>query len=66
MSNNNKLKEVAKFVSGLVTADFLIGVWCLGSGILSFNFLGITFTQPMIIGWMIVDVIIFISLVYYA
>ncbi len=60
------LKELAKFASGLIAADFLCGLWVYFSVIPPISFLGIVFTKQNIILWMAFDVIIFLFLVHYA
>jgi hypothetical protein len=60
------LRELAKFASGLIAADFLCGLWFYFSGLNRFSFFGITFSQQSIMLWMIFDVILFAFLVHYA
>ena len=59
------LRELAKFASGLIAADFLCGLWLYFSGLAPLSFLGIVFTSRTIILGMIFDAILFAFLVYY-
>ena len=60
------LRELAKFASGLVAADFLCGLWVYFSGLAPISFLGIEFTSRGVILWMIFDAILFAFLAHYA
>ena len=60
------LREVAKFASGLIAADFMCGLWLYFSGLTPLSFFGIEFTLPRIILWMVFDVILFAFLVHFA
>lgn len=66
--NNHKhmLKEIAKFAAGLITADFLAGLWLLYSNIGPLDFWGITFTSSILKAWMIFDIILLATLIHYA
>ena len=64
--NKHSLREVAKFASGLIAGDFLCGLWFYWSGMLPITFFGITFTVPMVMGWMVFDIILFALLVHFA
>ncbi|MDD5318706.1 MAG: hypothetical protein PHF79_02710 [Candidatus Pacebacteria bacterium] len=66
--NNHRhaLKEIAKFATGLVTADFFVGLWFLTSNIGPLNFWGISFTPSAVEAWMIFDIILIAILVHYA
>lgn len=64
--SKTKLRELAKFASGLVAADFLCGLWIYFSNLAPISFLGIVFTKQNIILWMVFDVILFAFLVHYA
>ncbi|MDE1874714.1 MAG: hypothetical protein KGI79_02200 [Patescibacteria group bacterium] len=60
------LRELAKFASGLVVADFLVALWLRSAGLQPIDFLGVLWTGGALIAWMIVDVILFLILVHYA
>ena len=60
------LREIAKFASGLIAADFLCGLWLYFSGPVPISFFGVVFTRPQIILWMIFDAIVFLFLINYA
>lgn len=60
------LREIAKFASGLITADFLVGMWFLYSHSVPLNFWGIAFTPSVIEAWMVFDIALLIILVHYA
>lgn len=66
--NNHKhvLKEIAKFSAGLITADFLVGLWLLHSNMTPLDFWGIAFTPSGVEAWMIFDIILLALLVHYA
>ena len=59
------LHEIAKFASGLVLGDFFCLWWISSQGMLPLNFLGITFTEYMVLPGMIFDAALFVILVYY-
>ena len=60
------LREIAKFASGLVAADFLCGLWLYFSVLPPVSFFGIVFSQSAIILWMLFDLILLAFLVHYA
>lgn len=64
--HKNNLREIAKFAAGLVTGDFLVGVWLAAGKMIPISFMGITFTAPMVAFWMVFDILIIILLVHYA
>lgn len=59
------LQEAAKFVSGAVAADIIIGIWMLGSGKLSV-FFDIPFTVSLMWMWLVVDIVILLLLINFA
>jgi hypothetical protein len=59
-------RELAKFLSGLITGDFLFGVWLLTAGDLPINFLGMRISPEFTFWWLAIDIILFILLVRYA
>ena len=63
--NHHSLREVAKFLSGLVAGDFLAGLWLSSNGLLPTIFLGVTFTSSMVAPWLVFDAALFIILVHY-
>ncbi|MCL4363837.1 hypothetical protein M1328_01205 [Patescibacteria group bacterium] len=66
MSNHKHLlRELAKFFSGLVVGDFLVGLWVALMKVNSVVFLGIAFDRNMIMAWMFCDVVTFALLVHY-
>ncbi len=58
------LREIAKFLSGMVAADMIIGIWMLASQ--SPSFFGIAFTIPFLCAWLVVDVALLLVLIHYA
>ena len=60
------LREIAKFASGLVAADFLCGLWFYLSMPTPITLFGYTFTAQQIIFWMVFDVILFAFLAHFA
>lgn len=63
--HKNYLREIAKFASGLMFGDFLMGIWLMTSGMAQTKFMGITFAVPTIIAWMIFDIVVVAILVHY-
>lgn len=59
-------REIAKFLSGLITGDFLVGLWLYQAGDLPMNVLGIRITNAWVPWWLGIDIGLFIFLVYYA
>ncbi len=64
--HKNTLREIAKFATGLILADFLVGLWIYLSGQVPITVLGITYAAQAIIGWMVFDVLLFVFLFHYA
>lgn len=64
--HKQNLREAAKFFAGLVTGDFLVGVWFALGKMIPFTFAGITFTAPMVAFWMVFDLLVIVLLVHYA
>lgn len=64
--HKNVLREISKFATGLVTADFLVGAWLLSSSLTPINFWGVTFTSSMLWAWMIFDLVLLAILIHYA
>ncbi len=63
--HKNTLREIAKFGSGLVAADFLVGLWLYTGGYLPINFLGVEYGDRAVVAGMIFDIILFAWLVHY-
>lgn len=63
--HTHTLKEIAKFGAGLIAGDFLVGVWLYSSPLIPLQFLGVTFTRPLVVGWMIIDLCLLAFLFYY-
>jgi len=61
-----KPREIAIYLSGLITGDFLVGLWLYAVGDLPMNFLGMRLTPGVAVYWMGLDVVIFFGLIYYA
>lgn len=59
------LREVAKFGSGLVFADFLCGLWVSLGGHLPMRFFGIAFNEAGTMAWMVFDIVLFVFLVHF-
>lgn len=63
--HKNTLREIAKFLSGLVAGDFLAAWWLYLKGMAPVAILGFEFSSRGILLGMIVDVILFAFLVHY-
>jgi len=59
------LRELAKFASGLVAADFLWLLWFSQAKIASITFMGATFTQAVVGPGLVFDIALFLILVHY-
>ena len=59
------LKEIAKFTSGLVAADFICGAWLHSVNLPPINFLWTVWSPRAISMWMIFDVVLFLVLINY-
>ncbi|HEU5114361.1 MAG TPA: hypothetical protein VFT82_01185 [Candidatus Paceibacterota bacterium] len=66
MSHKNFLRELAKFASGLVAADFIVGAWLRGSNMPPVTILWTAWTPSLVSWWMVFDVLLFAVLVHYA
>lgn len=60
------LRELAKFASGLIAADLLVGIWLSAKHMLPINFFGISFNAHNTAWWVAFDILILILLVHYA
>ncbi len=63
--HKNTLREVSKFLSGLVAGDFLAAWWLYAKGMVPVSILGFQFSAQGIMVGMIFDIILFIFLVHY-
>lgn len=63
--NHHSLREVAKFFSGLVAADFLVGVWFWLGGMLPLSFMGVAIDSNTVGPWLVFDAALFLILVHY-
>ncbi|MBU6142134.1 hypothetical protein KGO95_03420 [Patescibacteria group bacterium] len=66
MTHTQRLKEIAKFASGLVLGDLLTGVWMLSSGLLPQSFMGIWVTSQTAWFWIGFDLFLLLVLIHYA
>lgn len=64
--HHKKLHELAKFASGLVAADLIWLLWSAHQGLFPLEFLGIIFTESILIPAIIFDVILLCILVHYS
>lgn len=63
--HKNTLREVSKFLSGLVAGDFLAALWLLAKGMVPVSVLGFQFSSRGIILGMVFDAILICFLVHY-
>ncbi|HXV26904.1 MAG TPA: hypothetical protein VD862_02695 [Candidatus Paceibacterota bacterium] len=63
--NKGTLHEVAKFLSGVIAADFLVLWWMGTSDLLPVNILGQSFDAQGAAGAMVFDAVLFALLVWY-
>jgi hypothetical protein len=66
MKHINRLREVCKFLSGIVAADLIVGIWLLASGSLPATMFGMWITVPYAWLWASFDVFALLVLVHYA
>jgi hypothetical protein len=66
MKHTQMLREVGKFVAGLVAADLLMGLWLLAAGTLPQTFLGIYVTASFAWTWVFFDLFVLLVLVHYS
>ena len=66
MKHINRLREVCKFLSGLIAADLLVGLWLLASGALPATEFGMWITVPYAWLWVGFDAFALLVLVHYA
>ena len=60
------LREVAKFLSGIIAGDLLFGLWVLATGYYPFQFLGVFFDMPLVYAWLTADLVLFLFLFHFA
>lgn len=60
------LREVSKFASGLVAADFFGAAWLYTSDLLPLEIWGINVTSELAVTGMVFDAVLFLLLVHYA
>lgn len=60
------LRELSKFFSGIIAADFLVGVWLYFENLLPMKFLGINISPEIAILGMIFDLLLLCILIHYA
>jgi len=67
MTHTQWLKEIGKFVSGLVAADLLMGLWLLtGGGSLPQSLFGLWITSQLAWLWVGFDAFVLLVLIHYA
>lgn len=66
MTHTQRMREIAKFAAGLVTADLLFGFWLLAARSLPQTILGIWITSRVAWFWVGFDLFIMLVLVHYA
>lgn len=66
MTYTQFLREVGKFLTGLVTADLLMGLWLLAAGTLPQTVFGVWITTQLAWFWVGFDALIILILVHYS
>jgi len=61
-----EFKEVSKFLAGFIAADFLVILWILYENLAPISILGLSLSKTSLIYWSVVDLILVLSLAYYA
>ena len=59
------LQEAAKFLAGVIAADFFALLWFSQAGYFPADFYGLTLTPDMVLPGLVFDVAVFIILVHY-
>ena len=60
------VRELCKFLSGLIFADMLVGLWFYSAGLAGEQtFFGLLLTTPVINTWMVIDALLLITLIFY-
>jgi len=60
------VREVCKFLAGLVAGDLLAGIWVKAAHLYTAQFFGVTLTPSFANAWIVVDIILLILLIHYA
>ncbi len=63
--HKNTLREISKFLAGLVTGDFLAGWWLYAKGAIPVSILGLQFSSRGIVLGMVFDAVLVSFLVHY-
>ena len=63
---HKKLQEISKFLTGLIAADFIFGLWLYHSHLLPRVFLGIPITPGAAVWGMVFDLVLIAFLVHFA
>jgi hypothetical protein len=63
--SHRKLREVAKFASGLVAADLLTNIWLWYAGLYPLTAFGITFTESAFVPTVIFDLVLIAMLMHF-
>lgn len=66
MTHIQRLREIAKFVAGLVAGDLVAGLWFIAAGAPQQNFLGFAISMQEAWLWVGLDVLILAALIHYA
>jgi hypothetical protein len=60
------IRGFSKFLSGLIVADILVGLWVRSGGVtLNQPFLGFSITNSLINIWLVIDAFLLITLIFY-
>jgi hypothetical protein len=65
MKHHLQLREIAKFLSGLVAGDFISLTWLSVHNYFPIHTFGVTYTNSMVLPALIIGVVLFIGLVHY-
>src|SRR5579863_8009664 len=65
MSHRN-LREAAKFLAGVVTADLLTLLWFWSNNLFPINMWGVTWTSDVVLPGVVFDIALLIILIHYA
>jgi hypothetical protein len=63
--HTNIVRELAKFFSGMVAADIIMGLWIVSGSSYKSLFLGIPLNEPFVGTWLVVDCILLFFLIHY-
>lgn len=60
------VRELCKFLAGLVLADMLFGIWVYSAGGAGQqSFFGLLLTTPLVNTWLVIDAVLFLLLIFY-